>query len=99
MNEHASGETVSPTFNPAAFDFGNGGDVVEPFPGRSVLQAAVDVAVEVIGIGDRPVGGDVATFVTFRTEENRTPSVLCPPGGPLSKNTTALWDPMIPRGA
>lgn len=42
--------------------------------------------------------GDAANFVNFRTEEHKTPTVLRPPGAPLAKNTTAPWDPMIPRG-
>src|SRR5438445_8650325 len=45
-SEQASGEFVRLPYNPAVFDLGNGGDVVEPLPGGGVLQAGVDVAVE-----------------------------------------------------
>src|SRR5437879_1388405 len=45
-SEQASGEFVRLPFNPAVFDLGNGGDVVEPFCGGGVLQASVDIAVQ-----------------------------------------------------
>jgi len=45
-HEQTSGEFVGLPFHPAVFDFGNGGDVTEPFGGGVVLQAGVDVAVQ-----------------------------------------------------
>lgn len=46
LNLVPSGEFVGLPFHPAVFDFGYGGDVIEPFGGGDVLQAGVDVAVQ-----------------------------------------------------
>jgi hypothetical protein len=41
---------------------------------------------------------DGATLINLRAEEHRTPTLLRPTVTPFSMNTTAPWDPMIPKG-